>query len=149
MDKLINKYNKNNMDWKTIQCFECDGLGEVDGSLPECSKPASQCCGGCYKQYTCKLCDGTGNLYADIKEDMELFDYFLMLEAYEKMSIGYKKTLKDFAEMIKGVSENGLLEMELMLDQTHKVQLGIIKDQLKRIEKHTEVLQNEIRKQYE
>lgn len=148
MDKLINKYNNNNMEFKTIECFECNGNGEMDGPLPECSKPASECCGGCYKQYTCVLCAGMGTLYAG-PENHEMFDYFLMLEAYKKMRMGYKKTLKDFAEMIKGVSENGLLEMELMLDQTHKVQLGIIKDQLKRIEKHTEVLQNEIRKQYE
>ena len=149
MDNHINKYNKNKMDWKTIECFECDGTGEIDGTLPECSKPASACCGGCYVSYTCNLCDGTGNLYADDTEDLELYDYFLMLDAYEKMSVGYKKTLKDFNEMIKGVSENGLLEMELLLDNTHKVQLGLIKDQLKRIEKHTEILQNEIRKQYE
>lgn len=148
MDKLINKYNENNMDWKTIQCFECDGNGEFDGELPECSKPKSQCCGGCYKTYNCKLCEGTGNLYAD-PDNYELFDYFLILEAYEKMAIGYKKTLKDFNELIRGVSENGLMEMELLLDNTHKVQLGLIKDQLKRIEKHTEILQNEIRKEYE
>lgn len=134
------------MDFKTIECFECDGYGEVDGALPECSKPASECCGGCYQTYVCKLCKGTGELYA---EDEETIDYMLMIEAYEKMTKGYRKTLNDFNLMITGVSENGLLEMELMLDQAHKVQLEIIKDQLKRIEQHTRILQNEIKKQYE
>ncbi len=137
------------MNWKTIQCFECDGTGISEGTTPECNQPPSACCGGCYEKYDCNLCEGTGNLYADEEEDMELYDFFLMLDAYEKMTVGYNKTLKDYKEMIKGVSENGLLEMELLLDNDHKVQLGLIRDQLKRIAKHTEILQNEIRKQYE
>ena len=145
MDKLIFKYNKK-MEHKEIECFECDGQGQIEGSTPVCFKPASQCCGGCYPLYECKLCQGRGTLFS-INEEVE--DIFLMLEGYEKMIVGYEKTLSDFKKMIRGVSENGLLEMELMLDETHEMQLEIIRHQLKRIKHHKEVLRNEIRKQYE
>lgn len=134
------------MEYKEIKCFDCDGTGNMEGANPICNKAHSICCGGCASNYTCTTCHGKGDLYA---EDENIVDYMLMLDAYEKMSSGYKKTLIDFNKMIKSVSENGLLEMELLLDHTHKIQLGLIKDQLKRIEKHTEILQNEIRKEYE
>lgn len=133
------------MKYKKIKCFDCDGDGEIEAANPICDKPKSQCCGGCESKFTCTTCNGQGDLYT---EDQEIIDFMLMIEAYDKMKLGYKKTIKDFQEMIKSVSENGLMEMELLMDNTHKYQLNLISKKLKRIEKHTEILQIQIRNEY-
>ena len=133
------------MEYKEIPCFDCDGSGEIESTNPVCDKPASACCGGCYEVYECKTCDGTGTIAG---EDDLTIDYMLMLEAYEKMTVGYRKTLQDFNVMIKSVSEDGLMEMELLLDHTHKLELDLIRDQLKRIAYHTEIIQDAIRNDY-
>jgi len=41
------------------KCSECYGNGYVDVG-PECDKPASMCCGGCYRKEKCDNCNGTG-----------------------------------------------------------------------------------------
>jgi len=40
-------------------CNECDGQGYVMIG-PDCSLPASMCCGGCYKKVECDECNGKG-----------------------------------------------------------------------------------------
>ena len=35
------------------QCIHCEGIGYLEYG-PECSKPASECCGGCYTQVKCE-----------------------------------------------------------------------------------------------
>lgn len=40
-----------------IDCPDCDGEGSVEVG-PECNRPASQCCGGCYKDAQCGTCEG-------------------------------------------------------------------------------------------
>ncbi len=42
-----------------MECDECYGTGYVDVG-PDCWKPASECCGGCYKTIECDVCNGTG-----------------------------------------------------------------------------------------
>jgi hypothetical protein len=42
-----------------MECKECFGSGQYEIG-PECDKPASMCCGGCYKKVKCEKCNGTG-----------------------------------------------------------------------------------------
>lgn len=41
-----------------IPCQECGGDGYYEEIV--CSRPASNCCGGCYSEKPCEECDGTG-----------------------------------------------------------------------------------------
>lgn len=45
--------------WQELNtCPECDeGCVEIG---PECSRPASNCCGGCFRKEKCETCDGSG-----------------------------------------------------------------------------------------
>lgn len=40
-------------------CEECDGDGYLEVG-PQCMKPASECCGGCYVKVECEECNGKG-----------------------------------------------------------------------------------------
>lgn len=40
-------------------CEMCVGHGWVEVG-PECDKPASMCCGGCYRKEKCDECNGSG-----------------------------------------------------------------------------------------
>tara|TARA_R110001606_G_scaffold287110_1_gene435262 strand:+ start:145 stop:492 length:348 start_codon:yes stop_codon:yes gene_type:complete len=40
-----------------VDCPDCDGEGYAEIG-PDCSKPASECCGGCYTTQECPGCDG-------------------------------------------------------------------------------------------
>ena len=40
-----------------VQCPECKGEGYHEVG-PECDRPASMCCGGCYTRQLCEECDG-------------------------------------------------------------------------------------------
>lgn len=42
-----------------VECDECCGCGSYDIG-PECTMPASMCCGGCYRTVECDECNGTG-----------------------------------------------------------------------------------------
>jgi hypothetical protein len=48
-----------------MECKECFGSGTYEVG-PNCSMPASSCCGGCYETVRCETCNGTGKI-----EDME------------------------------------------------------------------------------
>lgn len=43
----------------TVMCEWCEGEGRVKIG-PNCSMPASMCCGGCYEEVKCDKCNGTG-----------------------------------------------------------------------------------------
>lgn len=45
--------------WISIECEECNGEGQYEIG-PECSRPASSCCGGCYRDVECEECNGEG-----------------------------------------------------------------------------------------
>lgn len=47
--------------WVTLDCSNCDGGGVVSIG-PECDKPASMCCGGCFVDEACEDCDGIGKV---------------------------------------------------------------------------------------
>lgn len=142
MEKPISKY-KQNMDKNEIKCFDCDGTGKMEAANPICNVPKSQCCGGCDSYFTCTLCDGTGII---VSEDDEIINYILMIKSYDIMIKGYSKTVNDYQKLINSVSENGLLEMQLLQDNTNTIQVDIMKIQIKRIKKHKTILQNEIKK---
>jgi len=40
-------------------CNECSGQGYVEIG-PDCDRPASMCCGGCFKKVECNECNGKG-----------------------------------------------------------------------------------------
>jgi hypothetical protein len=42
-----------------MMCEECSGQGYVEIG-PDCDRPASMCCGGCYKKVKCETCKGKG-----------------------------------------------------------------------------------------
>ena len=42
-----------------IECLCCNGEGTEEIG-PDCSRPASSCCGGCFMQVECEECSGTG-----------------------------------------------------------------------------------------
>jgi len=42
-------------------CRVCDGDGYHEIG-PDCNRPASDCCGGCYKTVVCSNCSGTGRV---------------------------------------------------------------------------------------
>jgi hypothetical protein len=44
-----------------IDCNRCYGEGILERG-PFCFKPASDCCGGCYEETVCELCEGEGYL---------------------------------------------------------------------------------------
>jgi len=46
-------------------CETCNGKGVVD--LLSCNKYASDCCGGCTKEYECHDCEGWGKV--EVEED--------------------------------------------------------------------------------
>ena len=56
------------METKTIECQECLGTGKIEKLI--CTKPVSECCGGCYTYKECTNCDGEGKIEVDI-EDLE------------------------------------------------------------------------------
>ena len=43
----------------SVSCSVCSGVGYTMVG-PECSMPASECCGGCYKEVFCDCCSGKG-----------------------------------------------------------------------------------------
>ena len=48
---------------KFEQCLECLGTGKIEKLI--CTKPVSECCGGCYTYKKCENCNGTGEVNSD------------------------------------------------------------------------------------
>ena len=57
------------LETKTIECQECLGTGKIEKLI--CTKPVSECCGGCYAYKECSNCDGEGEIEVEIEEDDE------------------------------------------------------------------------------
>lgn len=81
----------------SIECEECDGEGIIEIG-PECSRPASLCCGGCYREERCEECNGEGKIEAELDSDevQEIIESILM----EGASIQYSR------EFIKSIIKN-------------------------------------------
>ena len=47
-----------------IECTGCNGDGTYEDG-PDCSRPVSDCCGGCFQTKVCDDCDGSGELEVD------------------------------------------------------------------------------------
>jgi hypothetical protein len=52
------------------ECDECYGSGTYEVG-PECMKPASMCCGGCYVTVKCDKCNGNGKVYEQKEEEYD------------------------------------------------------------------------------
>ena len=57
------------METKTIECKECLGTGKIEKLI--CTKPVSECCGGCYTYKECSNCGGSGEVEIEIEEENE------------------------------------------------------------------------------
>lgn len=127
---------------RILECFECIGEGYIEGSTPQCNKPSSVCCGGCYPKYECKLCDGLGVLHSN---DEIILDYFEILNAYKTIMIGLMSALHEVDRLKKRISEDSQLEMDFLLNTEYQEEKENIKRQMKRIERHTQILHAEIK----
>ncbi len=70
-----------------LDCKECDGIGFFEYG-PDCSKPASECCGGCYKKVECTACEGhtTYSVSFTIQELKEIIEFHIegnLIDAHE------------------------------------------------------------------
>ena len=82
-----------------VDCPDCDGNGFTERG-PECSQPASSCCGGCYVREACNVCEegevsitiddssGADLIKAIIREDFEeakrfINDTYFMNDQYK------------------------------------------------------------------
>ena len=52
----------------TIECPKCYGEGAISNGI-YCTRPASDCCGGCETFTKCEDCDGTGKRWIDLSEE--------------------------------------------------------------------------------
>jgi len=52
-----------------IECPDCNGDCYKETG-PNCSKPASSCCGGCIEKVTCDTCGGYGEVESDLKNEL-------------------------------------------------------------------------------
>lgn len=76
----------------TIECMHCDNGTQSIG--PECSRPASDCCGGCFRDVECDECSGSGHLDLEITQDhMEIMLTDLYMDDPEKFMELYHKSL--------------------------------------------------------
>lgn len=57
-----------------IKCRNCEGEGSYE-AFTVCSKPMSNCCGGCTQQVSCEDCDGTGIQEIDLFEEIHSITY--------------------------------------------------------------------------
>lgn len=64
--------------WVTTNCIECDGDGSYEVG-PQCDKPASMCCGGCYVTERCEYCSGSGRVTTRLEAETigEIIDSLL------------------------------------------------------------------------
>lgn len=124
-----------------IECFECGGDGTYYSTYPNCSKPATECCGGCYDLLECDYCEGTGEIHP-INDEMQ--DEIMMLNSYEKMLKSLKE-LKHELKMIENESsEDAIATMELCFSSNYQNDLKSLDDQINRIDIHRGILENSI-----
>lgn len=83
------------METIKLECPECHGQG-LNEFFVGCSKPASECCGGCTVEYKCEDCDGNGSIEVEAHDDyMErLIDLLLYF---------YKNNLSSHLRLIKKI----------------------------------------------
>ena len=64
--KILKGYKK---ETKTIECKECLGTGKIEKLI--CTKPVSECCGGCYTYKECSNCGGSGEVEIEIEVEVD------------------------------------------------------------------------------
>jgi len=89
-----------------VICSECYGEGKVEVG-PQCFKPASECCGGCYETHTCHVCKGDKEILID-EEDDDMVDKAMMLHAvrYRLRRFADLKVAIDHESTIMGTREH-------------------------------------------
>lgn len=80
-----------------VNCPDCEeGITEIG---PECSRPASSCCGGCYHDAECPECDGNGHIEVDVMFDIaSAGDRVLFFEQKLYNAQFYEKVLLELSQ---------------------------------------------------
>ncbi len=126
-----------------IECFECGGSGEVESTSPICFKTASECCGGCYEKYTCKYCEGSGEIHP---LDEEMNDNIMMLKSYYQMLDSFEIMQKELNSWKVQFSEDAIATYNMMANKRYAEDLVNLKNQIKRIDLHVSKLEEEVMK---
>ena len=129
-----------------IECFECGGSGEVESTSPNCFKPASECCGGCYDVYPCDYCDATGKIHP---LDEEMNDNIMMLKSYYQMLDSFEIMQKELNSWKIQFSEDAIATYNMMANKRYAEDLVNLKNQIKRIDLHVSKIEEEIMKSIE
>lgn len=79
-----------------IECPECEGEGNREIG-PECGRPASNCCGGCYHTEICENCSGEGKLEVRMDSDDVQSIYEAIHESDDILSI--RQLIKEIIEI--------------------------------------------------
>lgn len=58
---------------KFEQCLNCLGTGKIEKLI--CTKPVSECCGGCYTYKECENCNGTGEVTYQVSIPGNIINY--------------------------------------------------------------------------
>ena len=82
------------METKTIECPECLGTGKIEKLI--CTKPVSECCGGCYTYKECYNCGGSGEVEIEIEECDDInpetpIDFIVPILFLTALTLIYKK----------------------------------------------------------
>jgi hypothetical protein len=74
--------------WVTSDCPECDGEGNHQIG-PQCFKPSSDCCGGCYNLESCDACSGTGKVNTTLDPETigQIIDHLICRDYHEARTL--------------------------------------------------------------
>jgi hypothetical protein len=108
-DKQKELYSQNFTD---VECRECEGEGIVEVG-PHCFKPASDCCGGCYKEVACNVCRGTGNITID-EDDDEMSDAHMMYCSIQYRLYHFKLLAEAVKQEIEILGIEAVPELQLI-----------------------------------
>lgn len=85
------------IDLGETTCYSCDGNGYYEVG-PQCSSPASSCCGGCYVKEGCEKCDTRGKVETSLY--FEHLYYSMSIFALDQESYYYEKNLNAIKEAL-------------------------------------------------
>ena len=107
-----------------MNCKTCNGTGRYD-TFVECFRPASNCCGGCYKEVDCEICHGKGYLVSDYDDEfantveilIERFRIRVILfkgHVANYLKVGNIELSNKYANRVE-TCENAILRLETVL----------------------------------
>lgn len=88
-----------------IDCQECEGTGSVLVG-PICFKPASECCGGCFEELSCNICDGYGTvdtieLNEDLHKAAKIYNALIETDTHPVWKLKIENGIYEYIEQYK------------------------------------------------